>query len=213
MRRSAVVAALGATLALAPAASASTALGPGATGKPVAAVQSYLATLGYLPWKAVTGRYDDRTYHAVIAFQGWSKLPRDGYAGFKTRLLLKRAHRPVPWKGLKGKRLEVHIDRQVVLLVKADNTVWRAIHVSTGADGKTPTGSFHIERKEEMSWSNPFSVWLPWASYFTDGFAFHEYPDVPTYAASHGCIRMPHDEAPTVYGFATLGLPAYIRDS
>ena len=50
----------------------------------------------------------------------------------------------------------------------------------------------------------PFSVWLPWASYFVGGIAFHEYPDVPPYPASHGCVRVPAPEAPLVYEFARL---------
>ena len=51
----------------------------------------------------------------------------------------------------------------------------------------------------------PFQTWLPYASYFNRGIAFHEYPDVPTYPASHGCVRVPAPEAPCVYRFAKLG--------
>ena len=60
-------------------------------------------------------------------------------------------------------------------------------------------------RKELKSWSVPFQVWLPYASYFNNGIAFHEYPDVPVYPASHGCVRVPAPEAPGVYRFAKLG--------
>jgi lipoprotein-anchoring transpeptidase ErfK/SrfK len=52
----------------------------------------------------------------------------------------------------------------------------------------------------------PFSTWLPYASYFNAGIAFHEYADVPTYPASHGCVRVPAPEAPGVYAFATTGI-------
>ncbi len=48
----------------------------------------------------------------------------------------------------------------------------------------------------------PFQTWLPYASYFFQGIAFHEYPDVPVYPASHGCVRVPAPEAKGVYGFA-----------
>jgi lipoprotein-anchoring transpeptidase ErfK/SrfK len=37
------------------------------------------------------------------------------------------------------------------------------------------------------------------------GVAFHESPDVPTYPASHGCVRVPSHEARWVYGFARFG--------
>ena len=88
-----------------------------------------------------------------------------------------------------GRRIEVQLRRQLALLIE-DNRVLRAVHISSGAGGRTPTGSFRVYRKERYSWSVPFKVWLPWASYFTGGIAFHEYPSVPTYAASHGCVRV-----------------------
>jgi lipoprotein-anchoring transpeptidase ErfK/SrfK len=53
----------------------------------------------------------------------------------------------------------------------------------------------------------PFRVWLPSAGYFTRGVAFHGYREVPTHPASHGCVRVPLTEAPTVYGFARLNVP------
>ncbi len=97
-----------------------------------------------------------------------------------------------------------------VLLEIENNKVRRAVHVSTGAGGKTPAGMFSIYRKERMSWSNPFSVWLPWASYFHSGYAFHQYPYVPGYPASHGCIRVSSPEAQGVYTFASYGTPVSI---
>ncbi len=68
-----------------------------------------------------------------------------------------------------------------------------------------PAGTFAVFREEEMSWSVPFSQWLPWASYFFQGIAFHEYADVPTYPASHGCVRVPQPEARSLYRFAAIG--------
>ena len=82
----------------------------------------------------------------------------------------------------------------------------RAIHTSSGgAATPTPPGRFTVFRKELRSWSVPFSTWLPYASYFNAGIAFHEYAEVPTYPASHGCVRVPAPEAPGVYAFATVG--------
>ena len=45
----------------------------------------------------------------------------------------------------------------------------------------------------------PYAVWLPWASYFVGGVAFHESPEVPSTAASHGCVRVPHGDAEWLY--------------
>lgn len=90
----------------------------------------------------------------------------------------------------------------MILLVKKDRTR-RAINVSTGGRGnETPAGTYSVFRKELKSWSVPFQTWLPYASYFYQGIAFHGYADVPTYPASHGCIRVPAPEAKGVYAFA-----------
>jgi hypothetical protein len=208
-----VLFALVALLLVAPAADARKprALSSGDHGKDVAAMQGYLAKLKYLPWDAVNGRFDYQTLHAVIAFQGWTGFDRDGVASLKVLRKLKHARVPRAWRKYHGKRLEVHIANQVLLLVDRRGKVVRAIHVSSGAGGATPTGDFSIIRKEQMSFSVPFSTWLPWASYFYGGFAFHEYPDVPGYAASHGCVRMPSPEARGVYAFAVYGTPTHIH--
>jgi lipoprotein-anchoring transpeptidase ErfK/SrfK len=33
---------------------------------------------------------------------------------------------------------------------------------------------------------------------------------VPAYPASHGCVRVPRDDAPLVYSFANLNLPVIV---
>jgi lipoprotein-anchoring transpeptidase ErfK/SrfK len=106
--------------------------------------------------------------------------------------------------------VQIDTRRQVMLLVEGGRVV-RAIHVSTGAGGRTPLGHFSVYRKERLSWSVPFSVWMPWASYFRGGFAMHAYPSVPSYPASHGCVRVPPVEAPGVYAFAGYGTPVWVR--
>ncbi len=60
-------------------------------------------------------------------------------------------------------------------------------------------------RKEDRSWSVPYKVWLPWASYFVGGIAFHESPDVPGYPASHGCVRTPQFDAQWLYRQTPIG--------
>jgi lipoprotein-anchoring transpeptidase ErfK/SrfK len=69
---------------------------------------------------------------------------------------------------------------------------------------------FHVYRKELLSWSVPFSVWMPYASYFVGGIAMHEYPYVPEYPASHGCVRLPAGEAQRVFAFAEVGTPVSV---
>jgi lipoprotein-anchoring transpeptidase ErfK/SrfK len=179
---------------------------PAAAAKTLATrdVQKRLAKLGYLPPRAVDGVPGYRTEQAVVAFQAWEGLDRDGVVGPMTTAALATAKRPRPRAGGPSRRIEVYRDKGVALLVTHGRTR-RAIHVSSGGPGtETPAGTFTVFRKELRSWSVPFGVWLPYASYFNQGIAFHEYPDVPPYPASHGCVRVPAPEAQGVYRFAKI---------
>lgn len=176
----------------------------GSSGKAVRALQTELARLTYLPSSAVDGVFDMRTWHAVVAFQGWSEITRDGIVGPQTRAALAHAQRPRPWSTATG--IEVHIPQQVMLLI-AGGRVVRAIHVSTGMPGwPTPVGHFTILSREVEAWSYPFQVWMPLAQFFYSGYAIHEFPDVPDYPASHGCVRVPSEEAETVWRFGRIGM-------
>jgi len=173
--------------------------------------QQRLVDLGFMAPSGLTGTVDDQTSTAVLGFQKWANLPRDGVLGAGTMAALLRATRPEPLLRKPGRRIEVQLRRQLALLID-DNKVVRAVHISSGAYGKTPTGSFRVYRKERYSWSVPFKVWLPWASYFTGGVAFHEFGSVPTYAASHGCVRVNHYDAEMLFGFAETGTPVDVFD-
>lgn len=177
-----------------------------------AALQRKLIRLRYLQPGLADGVYGNRTIQAVMAFQGWMGLPRTGYMDAASWAALKHAKVPVS-RGHNHKHMEVYISKQVLLLIGKLGNVKRAIHVSTaGVPGySTPTGIFHIYRKELMSWSTLFHVFLPYADYFTGGYAFHDYPDVPGYPASHGCIRIADGDAQVVWGFATIGTRVTIR--
>ena len=177
----------------------------------VRALQERLAGLRYLPKGAVDGIDGYRTRQAVTAFQAWEGLQRDGIAGPQTKAALATARRPKPKGDGPSKRLEVYRDKGVTLLVKKGRTK-RAVHTSSGAPGyTTPAGRFEVFRKEVNSWSVPYQTWLPLASYFNAGIAFHAYPDVPPYPASHGCVRVPEPEAEHLYAFARIGTTVIVR--
>ncbi len=167
-------------------------------------LQQLLVDLGFMAPSGLTGTVDMQTSTAVLGFQKWAGLPRDGVLGPSTVTALLRATRPEPALHKPGRRIEVQVGRQLALLIQ-DDRVERAVHISSGAGGATPLGSFRVFRKERYSWSVPFNVWLPWASYFVGGVAFHEFGSVPTYAASHGCVRVNHYDASVLYEFAVPG--------
>ena len=175
----------------------------------VRGVQLRLATLGYLDRSSVTGTLDYLTEEALIAFQGWEHLGRTGTVTGETQVALFHASTPRPSTHRPGKHVEIHRDLGVLLLVDGADVV-RAIHTSTGIFGRTPAGSFRVYRKELLSWSQPFHVWMPYAAYFVGGIAMHEYSDVPAYPASHGCVRLPDGEASHVYAFVELGTPVFV---
>ena len=173
-------------------------------------VQLRLAALGYLDPGDVTGSADYLTEQALLAFQGWEELDRTGTVTGQTQVALFRAGAPRPAARRPGRRIEIHRDLGVLLLVE-DGEVVRAVHTSTGAGGVTPFGDFKVYAKVLYSWSVPFQVWMPYAAYFRGGIATHQSPDVPSYPASHGCVRLPEGEAERVYRFVDVGTPVAVR--
>src|SRR4029450_11011374 len=95
-----------------------------------------------------------------------------------------------------------------VLLVVEHGTVRRAVHASTGASKfATPDGRFTVIRRERMSWSRRYHVWMPYALYFYRGWAIHAARIVPGRPASRGCVRIPIEDAALVYRASALRTP------
>ena len=128
---------------------------------------------------ASTARPASRPASPCWRFQKWARLDRDGVAGPRTRAALERAKRPTPRTKGSGRRVEVLLDRQLALYISGGARRAHAARLHGAAGFATPTGRYTVFRKERNSWSVPYRVWLPWASYFVGGVAFHESPDVP----------------------------------
>jgi Sporulation and spore germination/L,D-transpeptidase catalytic domain/Putative peptidoglycan binding domain len=173
--------------------------------------QQQLIALRYLPPRTADGRLGPVTAEAILAFQKWERLNRTGALDGPTRSRLKVADHPTPvGSGGSGKRAEVLIDRQVALLI-VDNDVVRTISVSSGKPSTpTPPGNYRVYAKIERWWSVPFREWLPWAVPFVGGIAFHQFAVVPTYPASHGCVRQDFSVARMTYDFAQVGMPVRV---
>ena len=176
----------------------------------VRGLQLRLSALGYLDSSDATGSTDYLTEQALLAFQGWEDLDRTGTVTGQTQVAVFTASRPRPAARRPGKRIEISRDRGVLLMVE-DGEVVRAVHTSTGSFDRTPTGDFRVYVKSLYSWSVPFHVWMPYAAYFHGGIATHQSPDVPSYPASHGCVRLPEGEAERVYRFVDVGTPVAVR--
>jgi hypothetical protein len=177
----------------------------------VRAAQRRLAQIGYLLPADVDGQDGPQTEAAVLAFQKWEGLARDGDIGPQTLRRLQSATRPAPLtRGGASRRAEVLLDRQVALAIENDRVV-RVLHVSTGASATpTPPGDFKVYAKIPKWWSVPFREWLLWAVPFNGGIAFHELAEVPPYAASHGCVRERFGTAKWMFDFARVGMPVKV---
>lgn len=195
------------TGALAP---SSLAASVGDRGPAVYQLNERLEALSYLPRGTSSNYYSTATYNAVIAFQKRAGIARDGVAGPQTNLALKSAARPRVRHFQPGRRAELDLARQLVYLIR-DNYVLRTVHVSSGTSGySTPTGSYRVQRQYLRDWSRPYKVWLPYASYFNGGIAFHAYDSVPAYPASHGCVRVNWSFAVELYRFLEVGDPVRV---
>jgi hypothetical protein len=179
----------------------------------VRVLQRRLIVLGYLPAGSADGRLGPLTQEAILAFQKWERLGRTGVLDTPTKNRLPTAVRPVPRGRGVGRRAEVLLDRQVTLLID-DNRVVMAIAVSTGKPSTpTPPGHYKVYAKIPRWWSTPFREWLPWAVPFVGGIAFHQFLVVPTYPASHGCVRQVPSVAHMTFDFASVGMPVDVRSS
>jgi len=86
--------------------------------------------------------------------------------------------------------------------------------ISTGDKGReTPTGVFTILQKEIVHRSRTYDdAPMPYMQRLTwKGVAMHA-GNLPGYAASHGCIRLPTGFAKLLYGVTELGTPVMITD-
>lgn len=172
----------------------------GSKGVTVRLFQNKLAALKYVTPRG--GRFDDGTGRALLAFRKVNGMKRIESAGYKVARKLAEGRGGFKLRYPKaGRHVEVRIKKQVMAF--ADNgKVQRVYHVSTGAPG-TPTvrGTFHVYRKDYGTNAKG----MVHSSYFIRGYAIHGYNPVPTYNASHGCVRAPVPNAASIFKWIHIG--------
>ena len=160
-------------------------LGPGSRNAYVRLLERRLRDLQYhLP--GVDRRYDARTADALRAFNKVRGRPRLGTVDRSTWRALAAASRPRPRTRRPGYHIEVDQTKQVLYVVSGGR-VASTLHVSTGRNGATHDGSYRFYR--EIRGYSGGGLYYP--SYFHGLRATHGWPEVPTYPASHGCVRVP----------------------
>ncbi len=164
-------------------------LDPGArSGAAMRFLQQHLAAMGY--WPGRSGGYDLRTRWAIMAYRKVNRMARNFSVSRAIFARVARgAGRFVPRYGATGRnRVEAQISRQVYSLIDANGRVYRTVPTSTGKPGfRSDIGRFRFYLKQP----GVNSLGMVNSTYYNGGEALHGYPDVPTYPASHGCLRTP----------------------
>jgi peptidoglycan hydrolase-like protein with peptidoglycan-binding domain len=173
---------------------------PGATGNAVRIMQRRLKALGYVPGKR--GTYDARTGRAVLAFRKVTGLSRTSSAdhAFFRRMANGGGQFKIRYPG-HGKHVEADLSRQVIALI--DNGRVQRIYPTSSGKPSTPTVLGHYRFYSKTPGFNSHQMYF--SNYFIGGYAIHGYFDVPTYNASHGCLRIPNADAYAVYQWVKIG--------
>lgn len=181
------------------------ALQVGSRGPVVELLERRLLALHYR-LTGVDDVFDYRTADALIAFHKVQGMPRTGAVDAATWRALADPFVPKPRSSMKRFHIEVDQTRQVLYTVE-NREITNILHVSTGKPS-TPThdGTFSVYSK--CPCLTPLGLYYP--SFFDGQRALHGYVVVPTYAASHGCVRIPYWNARWVYGVAAYGTPVVI---
>ncbi|HZD80714.1 MAG TPA: L,D-transpeptidase family protein [Actinomycetota bacterium] len=176
----------------------------GSRGSFVRALERRLVALHY-HLIGVDTTYDARTADAVMAFRKVQGMPRTGTVDAAVWRRLADPRIPKPRFTAKAFHIEVDQTRQVLYTVRGGE-VTNVIHVSTGANGATHDGSFRVHRK--LAGFSPNGLYYP--SYFDGLRAIHGWTEVPSYPASHGCVRVPYWDARWIFRLAVLGTRVFV---
>jgi hypothetical protein len=183
-------------------------LGPGTRDQSVRLLQSELAALHYAV--PLTGVFDEGTGQALIAYRKMTGLERVAYAGRRVfELLARRAGGFHVRYAHDGRHVEANLTKQVLAEIEPGGRVRRIYMMSSGKPS-TPTVTGRFQVYEKTPGEN--SEGMVDSNYFIRGYAIHGYAEVPTYAASHGCLRVPIPDAPEIYVWVQVGTPVDVYD-
>jgi peptidoglycan hydrolase-like protein with peptidoglycan-binding domain len=174
--------------------------GPGTRSPFVALVQQRLTAVGYaVPHSGV---FDPGTQRAVIAFRKVNGMARVAALG---PTVVDRLMRGVGGFHIRypnhGRHVEANLHWQVLALIDKGEVV--RTYVTSSGKPSTPTvlGSFRFYEKTPGTNAKGMVD----SNFFIRGYAIHGYVDVPTYNASHGCLRVPIPDAPAIFAWVHIG--------
>lgn len=174
---------------------------PGSSAATIATAQRALSREKYVV--GAKGKLDGRTQRAIVAFRKRIGIARTSSwdATVAKRLARGEGAWKVKFPG-HGRHVEADISLQLLALIGEGGKVERIYPTSTGAPA-TPTikGSFKVYRKD----FGTNAIGMVHSAYFIRGYAIHGYKSVPTYNASHGCLRVPVPDALSIYRWVRYG--------
>jgi L,D-transpeptidase catalytic domain len=175
-------------------------LDPGDSSNAVKVFNRLLKKRGYY---APGGKqYGSGTGRAVLAFHKVNGQARNqnATAGDFAKLAAGKGDYKLKYAGA-GKHVEVDISRQVMVLAKGGKPKY-TFHISSGAPA-TPSDRGHFQFYRKDPGYN--SLGMYYSVYYNRGEATHGYHAVPTYPASHGCLRNPIPNSIFIYNWIDLG--------
>ncbi|MEZ5120152.1 MAG: L,D-transpeptidase family protein [Solirubrobacterales bacterium] len=176
---------------------------PGSRGASVRWLQRKLAGLHYSV--ARTGRFDDATGRAVLAYRKLNGMARTSSADRSVFVRIARGQGAfkVRYPG-HGRHVEADLTHQVLALIDPGGKVYRIYPTSSGKPS-TPTVLGHFRVYMKTPGTN--AKGMVHSNYFIRGYAIHGYAEVPVYPASHGCLRVPVPNASFIYSWVRIGTP------
>ncbi len=138
----------------------------------------------------------------MLAFRKTNGMGRTNYASRAMFAKLLRGEGAFKLRHPKaGKHVEFDWSRQVLVLADKGKP-YRTYHTSSGAPA-TPTvfGTF----KFYLQTPGTNAKGMVHSSYFIRGYAIHGYASVPSYPASHGCLRVPIPSARAIFNWINIG--------
>jgi peptidoglycan/xylan/chitin deacetylase (PgdA/CDA1 family)/lipoprotein-anchoring transpeptidase ErfK/SrfK len=192
----------------------------GSSGPEVVYLQNQLKATSFPAGKS-DGSFGYATEQAVYAFEKVYGLVRDGVVTPAQMTQIAVSTRPHARSRGYSKMINIDISRQVLFEV-IHGRVKRTFPVSSGSeeqyqqDGEThtahtPRGDFSVTRKIRGEHRSDLGV-LYDPVYFYAGYAIHGSPSVPTYPASHGCVRIPMYLSPPFYNRHEVGEFVWVHD-
>lgn len=193
----------------------------------VAILEQRLTDLGYRTGD-IDDFFSDSTWSALLAFQKAELLERTGAMDPATwaRLAAPQAWRPT--SSATYPRVEVDLERQVLLVLFGPNHVI-TLNTSTGGGygytdswggwsyAVTPVGNYNVyyifDGTETVALG---TLYRP--LYFYEGYAIHGSPYVPSYPDSHGCVRLSNEDQDWLFKLVTTtvadaAIPVTLHDT